>query len=323
MSLIAVFIVSLMAVWAWLARGLYPSVVWIQAPLPAALFVGMTALAACWVILWPVRHKGRDTAARAWAGIAVAGLLLLTPLTIAKLADAAVNKARDAALSDAMREHRLKVRQRELAERDKVEQDAPRDRFTTYEGRLDAQALLAIRQLDAEMQRTLDAAAERYRAALESAATRGPDEWIQMRSLELLEAELAEHSRLYSATRAFTIAVEQFEPTYLERIDALQLTPPADRVAIAELQRILQLWEAQQALDLRRLDERLLAAAIRVLNVLRESWGEWRFSPRDQSLTFDNPPADQAFQEAMADLIEANQAVNAIRDAQTSQNDGL
>lgn len=321
MSLIAAFVVFLMAVWAWLARGLYPAVDWIQPPFPAAVFVGMAALAGWAVILWPVRRKAGDRAARAWAGLALAGLLLLTPLTTARIADSAINEARDAALAEAARELRLQARQRELAELQKLEQAAPHDRFTSYEGRLDANSLLAIRQLDAEMQRTLDAAAERYRAALESAATRGPDEWIQMRSLELLEAELTEHSRLYSATRAFTIAVEQFEPTYLERIDALQLKPPADRIAIAELQRILQLWEAQQALDLRRLDERLLAAAIRVLHVLRDSWGQWRFSPRDQSLSFDQPPAERAFQDAMADLIEANQAVNAIRDAQNPRNE--
>ena len=319
MRLIAVWVVFLMAVGAWLARGLYPSVDWIQGPLSSALYAAAVAALGCAVIVWPDRSGESDATARSWTGLALAGLFLLVPLTLAKQADSAFNKERDALIAQTMQEVRLQARQRALAEMDQVKETLPRDRFSSYEGRIEVAALAAIRQLDSEMKAELDTASARYREALGVAVTRGPDEWIQMRSREQLEAELAEHARLYSATRAFTLAVERFEPTYLARIEALGLKPPADRVAIAELERILQFWEAQQALDLRRLDEALLAAAIRVLTVLMDDWGQWRFSPRDQQVSFDDPGIERAFKEALADLLEAHEAVEALTDANAAQ----
>ncbi len=313
MRVVTAFIVFLFAVGAWLARGWYPTVGWIQSLWPAALYAAAVVILSWAVLFWPRRGKNTDPTARFFGAVALAGCLLLLPLSVAKRADSVFTAKRDAAMAKTARELRLLARQRELAALEEQRRAFPEDRFSVYEGRLEAAALFAIRRLDQEMKAGLDATAERYRAALEAHPTRGPDEWVQFRTREQLEAEHLAHTQLYSATRAFTEAVEAFEPAYLERIEALQLKPPADRVAIAELERILQLWERQQALDLRRLDEVVLAAAVRVLGILRDSWGQWQFNLREQVITFDDAATESAFRLAMAEFIEANEAIQELR----------
>jgi hypothetical protein len=243
---------------------------------------------------------------------ALVGSAVLLPLAIAQRQEMQVVEKMEAEMAETAAALRLQIRQREQAALDALKKELPLDRYTVYEGRVEATSLIAIRKLDREMKAELDAASSAYRNALDKFATRGPDEWVLYRTREQLESEYGAHTQLYSATRAFSRVVQTYEERYLARIEELDLQPPADRIAIAELERILQFWEQQQTYTVRRLDEAVLAAAIRVLNVLRENWGDWSYSPREQQMNFKDPAAEIAFAEALAEMMAANAALREI-----------
>ena len=145
--------------------------------------------------------------------------------------------------------------------------------------------------------------------------TKGPESWIRFRTIDQLEVELAAHKALYEQTRAFTQFIESFEDKYSSEIEALNLQPPADRIAIAELERVLQFWERSRIYDLRQLDVRLLGSAIAALNILRDAWGTWSFNPRDNKITFENPDQEAAFYEQIQLVQAIAIEVNSIREA--------
>ena len=93
-----------------------------------------------------------------------------------------------------------------------------------------------------------------------------------------------------------------------------ELKPPADRIAIAEMERILQFWEAARIYDLRKLDVRLLGSAISALNVLRDAWGQWSYNPREQRVLFQNPAIEARFMEEIQLVQAIAIEVDAIRE---------
>jgi hypothetical protein len=166
-------------------------------------------------------------------------------------------------------------------------------------GRIDILSLEKIRSLDLKMEAALKERSDAYKEALELYPTRGPDAWITASMREELQKERAAHQKIYEAARGFTQFVEGFEDAYTAEVEKLELKPPADRVAIAEMQRILQFAEANKVYELRKLDVEAIGAALAALNVLYEEWGNWSFDRRQQVLSFDDPAREAAFQEAL------------------------
>jgi hypothetical protein len=296
----------------------YPDVEWLQGVFMHLLWPVLVALMALAAILCPRRFLARDPVLSSWAVLGLAGCLLILPLIIAREGQAGIDAEREAALREtreALRLERLRQAQAlKEAQADRAER-AKTDRFVQYEGRVPPATLQQLRDLDARMQAEVDRFAEAYRSALDSNPTKGPESWIRFRTLDQLEVELAAHKALYEQTRAFAQFIESFEDTYTSEIEAMGLQPPADRIAIAEMERILQFWEQSRLYDLRQLDVRLLGAAIAALNGLRDAWGDWSYDPRDKRVRFTDPAREAAFLEDMRLFQAIALEVQAIREA--------
>jgi len=299
-----------------LVTGWYPDVAWIHQAVwtwgyPAGLT--LAALLGMAVSAWLLR---RDPALAAWGVLGLAGSLLLLPLLLARAQQEQVDQEVLARLQEQRSVLRTELA-RQRAEREAAERERrdgrPSDRFVQYEGRLPADTLDSLRRIDAEMQEAADSQARSYMEALQQNPTRGPASWMRFRSPDELDAELQAHTELYARTRTFTRFIESFEERYTAKIEALDLKPPADRVAIAELERILQSWEQTQLTTFRQLDVRLLAEAIRALNLLRDHWGQWEFLPRENRITFQNRDAEADFLQAIRNLQAISSEMEALR----------
>lgn len=282
--------------------GWYPDVSWISSMLMSwawPIFVFSMLLVA--ILLSSMRGKG-DPIQRAWGALAAAGCLLLIPLIIAREQQARVDAVEEAAVQDNREALRLAQQKRiqQIREENLDRQERARDdRFVQYEGRIPSEMIQAMRELDQRMLEDVQAHADAYQQALDSNPTNGPDDWVQFRTLDQVEVELVAHKTLYEKTRAFNQFIDSFEDTYSNAIDILNLQPPADRVAVAELQRILQEWKRSRLYELRRLDVKLLASTIRALSILSDQWGSWRYIPREQRVQFDDPRQQAGFEEAV------------------------
>ncbi|MEX0330517.1 MAG: hypothetical protein AB3N64_03755 [Puniceicoccaceae bacterium] len=322
MRLILAIVCVLMGLGYYLLTGWYPDVPWLQGTLFHLVWpVAITATGICLNLIarWLF---ARDPVLISWAIVGLAGCLLIFPLILARENQADRDSARQEAIQDSREQLRLQrlrlakaEEERRAAERAEREQRGQTDRFVQYEGRIPYDTLDALRQLDQQMREALDAQSEAYAAAMEANPTKGPESWIRFRTIDQLEVELAAHRVLYEQTRAFTQFIESFEDTYTRSIESLDLQPPADRIAIAEMERVLQFWERSRVYDLRQLEVRLLGSAIAALNVLREAWGTWSYNPREQRVLFQNPEQEASFYEQIQLVQAIAIEVNAIREA--------
>jgi hypothetical protein len=315
MRLILATLICLLALGYAALVALYPGVSWLQSPLLAIAWPAAAALLCLVLLAFGKRLNPRDPVLPGWVAFSLCGCLLVVPLLVAKSRQEAID-ADQAALVASLREDvRAMLRRQAQAALDQVNAaraSRPKDRFTQYEGRVDALALERIRILDTEMQAAFKEKADAYRQALEENRTLGPNSWLTFRTLEELEAEREAHQRLYAAARGFTQFVESFEQAYTDAVIALQLKPPGDRIAVAEMERVLQSLEAENAYDLRKLDVETIGAALSALNVLHDAWGSWSYSPREQTLSFDDPAREAAFHQALQRLKAATEAVQAL-----------
>jgi len=228
--------------------------------------------------------------------------MLVIPLIFAREQQA----GSDMAAQDRITQSRESLRLQRLRKAEEVKEQiadrqerAKTDRFVQYEGKIPADLLDTMRELDAAMLEDVKSHADSYRQALDANPTLGPDAWVRFRRIDQLSLEIAKYKDLYERTRAFAQFVESFEEQYSSKIDALNLQPPADRIAVAELQRILQEWERSKIYELRRLDVKLLGSALAALNILSDEWGSWSYDPRDQNIVFENKEKEAAFAEAI------------------------
>ena len=280
---------------------LYPDVDWIQSSFWKYAWPALVAVPGILLLIFS-GYARRDPVLCSMAALGYGGTLLLLPMILARDAQYATDSAAD----EAVRSSRIALRQ-DILRRDQLlrAQEADRlersktDRFALYEGRIPDQKLDALRELDARMRAEVETQSAAYSAALDNNPTLGPSAWPRFRTLDQLMEELSAHRALYAQTRTFTQFIESFENRYEQAIQELDPPPPVDRVAIAELQRIVQTWEAEKVFALRRLDVEALASAISALEILREAWGEWSYNPRDNALSFENPDSEFAFAEAM------------------------
>lgn len=303
------------------ASGLYPAAEWLQAGIWRTGYPLVVGILAMGWAGWGLRRKGRGRVDQL-AGTALvwglAGSLLLVPLILGREAQLAAEQAQREAVAE-LREAVELERSRRLAEERmalrKAEAERPPDRFGQYEGRLPAEELAQVRELDDELQGALQEKAEAYREALAANPTRGPMEWIRFKTVDELETELARHRQLYEKTRAFTEAMERFEERYMARIEGLSVGAATRRVAVAELERVLQYWRREGAYDLRKLDVQLLASAQQALRALRESWGEWDWDARLGEPVFESEEGRARFLQAVERMESIQEEVRRIREA--------
>lgn len=308
-------LILLMAVGYFELTAWYPAVGWLQSPVFAIAWPAVVAFLCLGALLLARRLKRRDPVLSAWVAFSLCGCLLVTPLLVARYRQEAVDAASSAAVTSQREDVRAMVRRQAQTAADKTAAERaarPRDRFTQYEGRLDPAALERIRSLDTQMQAAFQEKSGAYKQALEENRTLGPNSWLTFRTRDELAAEREAHQRIYEAARGFTQFVESFEQVYTEAINAMQLQPPGDRVAIAEMERVLQSFEQDNAYDLRKLDVEAIGAALSALNVLYDEWGNWSYSPRDQLLSFADPAREAAFHQALQRLKAATEAVQAL-----------
>ena len=286
---------------------LYPDVGWIQSTFWRIGWPLLVALPGTTVLLLN-RFARRDPFLASMAALGYGGTLLLLPLILARDTQYAHDEAADAAVRQSRVALRQDILRREqvfkAAEADRRER-ARTDRFALYEGRVPDPMLDQLRALDKGMHAEVEAQSQAYEGALRANPTLGPSAWPRFRTLDQLMQELTAHRALYEQTRTFTQFIESFEERYEAAIRELDPPAPVDRVAVAELQRIVQFWEREQVFALRKLDVEALGSSIAALEVLREAWGNWSYDPRENSLSFTHPDQEIAFAEA----IEHFQAV--------------
>ena len=305
---VILLIISLMFAYGYhLITGWYPDVAWIQDDFMSWVWPAFTAFLSVVAILFVSLHKKMDPVQGAWGIMALVGCMLIVPLIFAREQQANADLAAQQHIKqskESMRLQRLK-QAKEIKEQiaDRKER-ARTDRFVQYEGKIPEELLDKMRELDAAMLADVKSHADSYEQAMDANPTLGPDAWVRFRRIDQLSLEIAKHKDLYERTRAFSGFVESFEEQYTSKIDALNLQPPADRIAVAELQRILQEWERSKIYELRRLDVRLLGAALTALNILSDEWGSWSYDPREQDILFENKDKEADFVEAIL-LIKA------------------
>jgi hypothetical protein len=311
MRFILAFLSVLMGISYVLLADWYPDVAWLHKSLMHFVWPVSIASISFLLSLFGGRLLARDAVLSAWGAAGLGGCLLLMPLILAREVQSNVDLAERLQLEQTRKELRLELSRLAQIEEEKRKADqadrekrGKTDRFVQYEGRIPDATLATLRDLDERMRAEVDAFAEAYAKALKVNPTKGPESWIRFRTIDQLEIELSAHKALYEQTRAFTQYIESFETSYMGAIEALGLQPPADRIAIAEMERILQFWDRARIYDLRQLDVRLLGSAIAALNVLRDAWGTWAFNPREKRVAFDNPAQEAAFYENIR-LVQA------------------
>lgn len=215
-----------------------------------------------------------------------------------------------------MVENRQRLRQRAVAEAREAETEEGareerlrNDRFSRYAGRVKPEVLEQMRAVDDQILAEMRAAADRYKAVLEANPVEGPEGWLRVATLDELELWRSRNQAVYEASRAYNDFLDGLEERYNERLEALALEPPADRYAIAEMERLLQYWEYSGARDQRALDAELSATALRALDLLRDAWGEWKFDRASSRVTFKDPGVEMRF----FSLIEEGQMIDQQR----------
>jgi len=300
--IISVFLIS-MGIGFYMLADLYPEAAWIQSAPVQLVYPVVVVLVGLGLIFSSKWLLKRDPDLLSWGILGVAGCLMVGPLLAAKEKQGEVERiAQEAA--DEERKSFLAERRRQQQMQKAIEEDRRErmkdDRFAQYERSVSKEVLDSLRELDKDMKKAVDERSEEYTQALNANPTKGPNTWIRSRSLEELEVQVRAYTRLYEETRAFAQFIENFEATYTASINALELKPPADRIAVAELERILQMWERTNTYTLRQLDVGMLSEALKALNVLKNNWGSWEYNPRKDELSFANREQELTFHQAVS-----------------------
>lgn len=297
----------------------YPAVDWLQEDYLRLGWPGLIVALAVIILASGRLRRPTDPGIVGWMAFGFAGCFLLAPLLVAKHQQEVHDldqQERLAALQEQVAANFRKIEQKKLEALEKEIPEGSSDRFARYRGKIDALTLGKLRLLDARMENEVKGRAEGYKQALADNPTAGPNSWLTFRTREALEAELEAHRTLYAATRSFTDFIESFEETYTAAIEEAELKPPGDRIAIAEMERILQSWERNNTYEVRKLDVLVLGAAINALQILDNEWGLWSYSPRDEQITFENTAKEREFIEAIQQLQTAGEEVRKLTNSE-------
>ncbi len=285
----------------------YPAVDWAnQATLLIPLLVAGALLA--WVItqiLWLFSDRGVGIFHGIYLGLL--SCVLLTVLIIAREAQ----YTHDLKVAEEIRAAREVLRRQSFEQaREALDAIASRreqmeqDRFLQYEGRVPEDILDQMRAIDQEILHGLRDAAEAFEAVVARSQPKGPESWLRFGSREELETERANHVALYEAGRVYLDYLLGLEARYERLLEAAELPPPADRYAVAEKTRLLQLWTHSGALRVRELDVEISAAAIRAIDLLLRHWEGWRFDRAVSRVVFDDGNVEMSFMRLLAEASE-------------------
>ncbi len=298
------------AIAAFASLAAFPAVEWTDHPVWVVI-VGGVALGLTWLVtqgLWSFSDQSHTIFQLVFLGIW--GSLLVTGLIVAR----EIQLDHDRAMVEEINEARLAMRRRAIEQAKETLADAENrrrrveeDRFARYEGRVEAETLDRMRAADAEILASLEEAADRYRKVLAENPTQGPESWLRFATLEEVEEERARTRRVYEAARAYNDFLEGLSARYEAKLAELDLAPPADRYAIAEMERVVQGWERSGAREIRQLDVAISTIAIQALDLLIDRWGEWRFDRANSRVVFDDGGLELAF---VRRLREAGQLVS-------------
>lgn len=304
-SIKVLLILALASIGYFVMIGFYPAVDWARDRVSAAQWWAVAVVAGWLVtqILWWFSGRNRNLFHWVFVGLLLSGWVVV--LGLAREGQYQFEKAYAERIQETRQQLRARAAReaaealRELRER---EREFANDRFAQYEGRVDREGLLKIRELDARMQERLREQMDAYRRVVADYPLRGPDTWLRYQTIDRLEEDRTAYSRHYERNRTLVAFLQDFRGNYEDEIDALELSPSLRRVALAELQRILLFWEVTRTLEVRELDQALFTQALQAIDILRNSWGEWRWNPRESQILFNSERVEQAFWERVATM---------------------
>lgn len=291
---------------AWWMR-VYPGVAW-ASDAGVLLPLILAGAAVGWLLttlLWLLSDRNSGIFHGVFLGILSCGLLILL------IAAREAQYAHDQEVADQITATRLAMRRQALAETEQAlaemaERQArlQEDRFARYEGRVEPALLDRMRAVDEEIVNGLQAAAAKYEAVLTEHEVVGPESWLRLATREELEAERADHTAIYEAARVYNDHLDSLDARYNEALEALALPSPADRYAIAEMERLLQAWKYSGALRMRELDVEISGIAIRAIDLLLGNWDAWRFDRANSRVRFDNSTVEMSFMQLLSEAAE-------------------
>lgn len=292
---------------AWWMRA-HPSVEWAN---DAVVVIPLLVLGAVgnWILsqlLWLIsdrRHPG------IFHGIYLA--LMCCGLLVVLIAAREEQYAEDVRIAERVTQAREALR-RQSFERAKAALDAIAERrarmeedpFLQYEGRVPPETLDQMRTVHREILDGIREISERYEAVLAESPTMGPESWLRLATREELEAERQRNALVYEAARGFVDYLDGLEARYKSRLDTLDLPPPADRYAAAEMARVIQGFNYSGALRIRELEVEISAVAIRAIDILLRNWDSWHFDRATSRVVFKEGNIEMAFMHQLAEAAK-------------------
>ena len=219
------------------------------------------------------------------------------------------------AMVERIEEGRIALRQQavERAKRTQEEMAAERERvrkdpFLQYRAQVSEDQLSAMRVLQDSVLAELTTAREDYETALIENDVEGPEAWLRAKTLDELELRRARHEAIYAAARQYNDFLGRFRELYEERLEKADFPAPADRFSAAEMERVLQFIEYSGAEEIRRLDAEITTLALRAVDLLLNSWGEWSFERRSSRVVFQSPSIELQFGQLLSQAQMLSQA---------------
>ncbi|MCC5833941.1 MAG: hypothetical protein JJU20_04330 [Opitutales bacterium] len=304
-SLKVLLLLALISIAYFVLIAFYPAVDWARDRVIAAKWWAVS-IAAGWLLtqmFWYFSGRSRSLFHWVFVGLLCSGWVIVLGLAregqyeFEKAYVERINETRQQMRARAAREAAEALR--ELRER---ERQLETDRFAQYEGRVDREGLLQVRELDARMQEKLRQQMDAYRRVVAEYPLRGPDTWLRFQTVDRLEEERTAYQRHSERNRSLVEFLQNFRADYEAEIDALELPSSLRRVALAELQRILIYWEVTHTREVRELDQALFTQALQAIDILRNHWGEWRWNPRESQILFDSERVERAFWERVSSM---------------------
>jgi hypothetical protein len=290
---------------AWWLR-LYPAAPWAD---DAGTLIALLAAIAgvAWVfttLLWLLSNRSAGIFHGVYLGLLGCGLL--GALIVGREAQF----QHDREMAEQIRETRLALRRQALVQAREAlaaikERRAALDenRFLKYEGRVDAATLEKMRSIDEAILGRAREGRERWEEIMTGLEMAGPEAWLRFSSVEELQEERETVARFYEATRTYLNVLNALESDYQERLEEAKFTPPADRYAVAEMERVLQTMTGLGAVRLRELDVEIAEIQMRALDLLLQSWGQWRFQQSNSRIVFDDPGVEIQFMEYLREAV--------------------
>lgn len=296
-------IVWIVAVFSVAILSGYNTVSWTQGTITLAL-LGSGALFTAFLLtnlLWLFSERKRGLFQFVFLGLWSSAVML------AILSARRENYEHSLALVQSIEDARLALRQ-QAVERTKrtredfaAEQERVRnDPFLQYRNQVSEGTLAAMRAVQESVLDELKEARERYETALVENEVDGPEAWLRVKTLDELEARRVRHENIYAASRAYAAFFDGLRERYVQRLEAAAFTSPADRFSVAEMERLMQFLENGGAAEIRRLDAEITTLALRAVDLLLDTWGEWRFDRRASRVVFENPSVEFQFMQILS-----------------------